>query len=170
MRTFHLTSSVYRRHSRELARSKVPHRVCRQTPRGRSRVREFRSHGSGRGALSNERPYREHIVLFQGPPPSDFRSCLVTVRAHLLYPLFRPSRVGNRYACIKGGDCLLQMRRAAPPLSKRPERVAEEFWVVAHCNGPRSGVISFSAARQASTASCGLAVSASFARFLVPRL
>ena len=30
---------------------------------GGSRVREFRSHGSGRGAVSNDRPYRTSIWL-----------------------------------------------------------------------------------------------------------
>ena len=33
--------------------------------RGGSRVREFRSHGSGRGAVSNDRPYRTSLRAFQ---------------------------------------------------------------------------------------------------------
>jgi hypothetical protein len=33
-------------------------------------------------------------MLF-GSSSSDFRSCLVTMGAHLLYPFFRPSRLGN---------------------------------------------------------------------------
>src|SRR2546430_7543374 len=42
---------------------------------GGSRVREFRSHGSGRGAVSNGRPYRTsmrvlRILTHSGPQPS----------------------------------------------------------------------------------------------------
>src|SRR5437870_6232505 len=37
----------------------TPRKRCTGWTRGRSRVRESRMHGSVRGALSNERPYRD---------------------------------------------------------------------------------------------------------------
>jgi hypothetical protein len=80
-------------------------RVCGlpSSTRGRSRVREFRSHGSVRGALSNERPYREQPEGRNGPVrctvddrfraswacflgafrgcPSNRRRCFATIRS-----------------------------------------------------------------------------------------
>jgi hypothetical protein len=52
--------STHRTQGRErvtqaLERVRQVRRSCTQ---GRSRVREFRLHGSGRGAVSNDRPYR----------------------------------------------------------------------------------------------------------------
>jgi hypothetical protein len=48
---------------------------------GGSRVREFRSHGSVRGAVSNDRPYRDHMQCSQEPvtrsPRRRWRACPV---------------------------------------------------------------------------------------------
>ena len=56
--------STHRTQGREGV-SQALERVRQVSPshtQGGSRVREFRSHGSGRGAVSNGRPYREHEV------------------------------------------------------------------------------------------------------------
>jgi hypothetical protein len=57
-----------------------------------------------------------------GSSSSDLRSCFVMMRAQLLHPLFRPSRVGDRQARIEGRQRLLQARRAALTLAEPRER------------------------------------------------
>src|SRR6476661_6292382 len=54
---------------------------------GGSRVREFRSHGSGRGAVSNGRPYRTSMRVLR----------ILTRSGHSpLFPLSRASRIQLR--------------------------------------------------------------------------
>ena len=62
--------STHRTQCRKRA-SQALERVRQALPshtQGGSRVREFRSHGSERGAVGNGRPYREHFGL--APPTS----------------------------------------------------------------------------------------------------
>src|SRR5205085_250447 len=62
--------------------------------------------------------------LFRGLPPSDLRSCFVTIRAHLLYPFRRPNGLDNRERLVIGGDRLLQTRRSALTLPQTQKRGA----------------------------------------------
>ena len=87
--------------------SSIPGRACGlpSSTRGRSRVREFRPHGSVRGALSNERPYREHLkhewaerqcfVCLFCCPSRALSLRMFDVGAHLLHPCWRPNGRGD---------------------------------------------------------------------------
>ena len=67
------------RTQRRVRVSQALERVRQVSPshtQGGSRVREFRSHGSARGALSNGRPYRERAsAILISRSPRETKSC-----------------------------------------------------------------------------------------------